>query len=146
MGQQEIPDLKDGAFVIIRDKENSDAMLLVRQGYNGNKWSLPGGGIRLGEIATFGAEREALEEASVKVYGLKLIGVFTLQKRYGMVLLFEASHWLGIPKPDGQETIEVKFAKPEDVILLSPACASFGMFKNEFDRGDQFRKIVNKLR
>ena len=115
MGQQEIPDLKDGAFVIIRDKENSDAMLLVRQGYNGNKWSLPGGGIRLGEIATFGAEREALEEASVKVYGLKLIGVFTLQKRYGMVLLFEASHWLGIPKPDGQETIEVKFAKPEEM-------------------------------
>jgi len=33
-----------------------------------------------------------------------------------------------------------------DIILLSPACASFGMFQNEFDRGEQFEKIVSKLR
>ena len=38
------------------------------------------------------------------------------------------------------------FAKKGDIILLSPACASFGMFNNEFDRGDQFRKLVNKLK
>ncbi len=32
-----------------------------------------------------------------------------------------------------------------DVILLSPGAASFGVFKNEFDRGNQFRKIVEEL-
>jgi len=32
-----------------------------------------------------------------------------------------------------------------EVILLSPACSSFGMFKNEFDRGDKFIKSVNDL-
>jgi len=36
-------------------------------------------------------------------------------------------------------------AKRGDKVLLSPACASFGMFKNEFDRGEQFKKIVNQL-
>ena len=34
---------------------------------------------------------------------------------------------------------------PRDYVLLSPGCASFGLFKNEFDRGDQFTKIVNQL-
>ncbi len=34
---------------------------------------------------------------------------------------------------------------PGDTILLSPGCASFGMFINEFDRGEQFKKIVNQL-
>lgn len=38
-----------------------------------------------------------------------------------------------------------KFAKPGDTVLLSPATASFGMFKNEFDRGEQFKKIVKSL-
>jgi len=38
-----------------------------------------------------------------------------------------------------------KFAVRGDVVLLSPAAASFGMFKNEFDRGDQFLREVKKI-
>ncbi len=32
-----------------------------------------------------------------------------------------------------------------DIVLLSPAAASFNMFKNEFDRGEQFREEVRNL-
>jgi len=34
---------------------------------------------------------------------------------------------------------------PGDVVLLSPGAASFGLFLNEFDRGDKFREAVEKL-
>jgi len=37
-------------------------------------------------------------------------------------------------------------AQVNDLVLLSPAAASFGMFENEFDRGDQFNKIVKNLK
>ena len=37
-------------------------------------------------------------------------------------------------------------AKHGDIILLSPGATSFGIFKNEYDRGDQFRTHVNALK
>jgi UDP-N-acetylmuramoylalanine--D-glutamate ligase len=36
-------------------------------------------------------------------------------------------------------------AAPGDVVLLSPGFTSFGMFLNEFDRGDRFRRMVQQL-
>jgi UDP-N-acetylmuramoylalanine--D-glutamate ligase len=32
-----------------------------------------------------------------------------------------------------------------DIMLLSPGCASFGLFDNEFDRGRQFREEARKV-
>ncbi|MEK7201698.1 MAG: UDP-N-acetylmuramoyl-L-alanine--D-glutamate ligase [Patescibacteria group bacterium] len=42
-------------------------------------------------------------------------------------------------------TAAVETAEDGDTVLLSPAFASFGMFKNEYDRGDQFTAIVEAL-
>jgi UDP-N-acetylmuramoylalanine--D-glutamate ligase len=38
-----------------------------------------------------------------------------------------------------------KIAKPGDVVLLTPACSSFDMFKNYKERGNQFKEEVLKL-
>jgi len=37
------------------------------------------------------------------------------------------------------------FADKGDVVLLSPACASFDLFKNYEDRGNQFKQVVKDL-
>ena len=37
------------------------------------------------------------------------------------------------------------FAEKGDVVLLSPACASFDLFKNYEDRGNQFKQAVREL-
>lgn len=38
-----------------------------------------------------------------------------------------------------------KIAKPGNVVLFSPASASFDMFKDFADRGNQFKKLVNNI-
>jgi UDP-N-acetylmuramoylalanine--D-glutamate ligase len=49
---------------------------------------------------------------------------------------------------DMKEAVKLAWgnATKGDTILLSPGFASFGLFKNEYDRGDQFNAFVRKLK
>jgi UDP-N-acetylmuramoylalanine--D-glutamate ligase len=38
-----------------------------------------------------------------------------------------------------------RIADKGDTVLLSPACASFDLFENHEDRGNQFKKAVQNL-
>lgn len=46
-----------------------------------------------------------------------------------------------------EETVKKaqKYAKPGQIVLFSPASASFDMFKNFADRGEKFKNLVNKI-
>lgn len=46
-----------------------------------------------------------------------------------------------------EETVKLakKFAKPGEVVLFSPASASFDLFKNFDERGKKFKEIVNNV-
>lgn len=51
------------------------------------------------------------------------------------------------PFGDIQTAVETaaELARPGDVVVLSPGCTSFGMFKNEFDRGRRYKAAVASL-
>ena len=42
-------------------------------------------------------------------------------------------------------TLGYRLAKKEETVLLSPACASFDLFENYEDRGNQFKQAVRSL-
>lgn len=67
----------------------------------------------------------------------------------GLIDLLKRRGYSAIDGPVGSMDAAVQLASraatPGSVVLLSPGCASFGMFRNEFQRGDAFRAAVARL-
>lgn len=80
-----------------------------------------------------------------------------IQKECKYVVLFEGTATNDVEQAIGsvphlrvdsmEKALEVSksIATLGDIVLLSPGTASFGVFKNEFDRGEQFERLVKEM-
>lgn len=108
----------------------------------------------------FGADRDIILIAGGMDKALKYdeLGVAIVNTCKQVVLfegdasdMVEASIIGKVPIEKGVKTMKeavekaTALASSGDIVLLSPGAASFNMFKNEFDRGEQFREEVRNL-
>ncbi len=93
-----------------------------------------------------GLPLQPFEEIARTVKSLHLLPG-TATQRLSAMLRVRGGDYTG-PHDTLQEALHAAMmsARPGAVVLLSPGCASFGMFRDEFDRGDQFRTLVKRLK
>ena len=88
-------------------------------------------------------------EGYEKIKAIVLFGV-TKEKIKAAFKRLEEEKGIHVPVYSGESLEEVvsiakSIAENGDIITLSPACASFDMFKNFEVRGDKFKEIVNNI-
>lgn len=83
--------------------------------------------------------------ANSNVKAIILMGEMTKNISASILNTFRGEIITGLTKMDEIVAKAATIAKSGDVVLLSPACASFGLFENYKDRGNQFKNAVKKL-
>jgi len=94
------------ALVLIR---RGDRILLVRQSYGRQYWSLPGGVMEQGESVEEAAIREVKEEAGLDVRLRRLVGLYTNPEENALVVTFEGEIIGGTLRPGAEEILDCAF-------------------------------------
>jgi len=120
---------------------NTDSAIKALETFAGNIILIAGGDDKLTDLTDF------LNLVNQRVDNLILVGdaserfkTAAIEKGFDAEKIFEAGYSM-------QKAVDFakKIAKPPQVVLLSPACASFDMYDNFEERGKDFKKIVNAL-
>ena len=85
-----------------------DAILLARQNYGRQYWSLPGGVMEAGESVEQAAIREVKEETGLDIQLGRLVGVYSKPGENGLALTFEGRVTGGVLQADN-EIAEVRY-------------------------------------
>lgn len=114
--------------VSIVTRDELGRVLLVRH-ENDNSWVTPGGAIEPAESPADAAVREMWEETGLAVELVRILGVyggpeFIVHYRNGdrtsyLMVVFEARTIGGEARPDGIETLEVRYFTHDDVQAIS---------------------------
>ena len=84
--------------------QQGDAILLVKQGYGEQYWSLPGGKMEPGESIDEAAIREVMEETGLDVRLKRVVGLYSKPNEDGLAVCFEGEVLGGILKADHEIT------------------------------------------
>ena len=100
------------------------------------------GGVFKGDIGELSAIAQSVQDSNVR--SLVLIGRSAVQMEAAArdAGYQSVHHAAGLAEAVG---LARTLAKPGDTVLLAPACASFDMFRDFEDRGDQFKAAVRRL-
>ncbi len=120
---------------------NTDSAIKALETFEGHIILIAGGDDKLTDLADF------MNLVYDRVEGLILIGdaaerfkTYAIQRGIDPTIIFDAGHSM-------EKAVEIakKISKPMQVVLLSPACASFDMYDNFEERGRDFKRLVNAL-
>lgn len=112
------------------------AVEMALEGFSGNAVLILGGRTKGDDYSRLAGRLKN------KIRALVLIG----ESRDEFLKIFSAFSPLAAESLEDAVRISMKASRPGDTILLSPACASFDMFRSYEHRGDVFRGIFESLK
>ncbi|OGN12226.1 MAG: hypothetical protein A3C71_02100 [Candidatus Yanofskybacteria bacterium RIFCSPHIGHO2_02_FULL_43_15c] len=113
-----------GVFAVIRPESWGNLwdnnFWLVKHNYGQKKWSLPGGGLELGEEIDRGVIRETREETGFKIEVIdQPMAILSLKKSLGALILFEGYIVGGAKKPNRKEILNCRIFSFKDIVAMN---------------------------